>query len=87
MRSRGNTCGAAILLALALCAPGRIAFADETVTFASARYLIGSLQLRLASERGETIERKPAELSRAICRNRQAMVPSLRLCTCTAVED
>jgi|SRR5579862_193555 len=62
MRSRGSTCGAAILLALAFCAPGGIAFADETVTFASARYLVGSLQLRLASERGETIERKPAEI-------------------------
>jgi dienelactone hydrolase len=62
MRSRGSTCGAALLLALTLCTPADVAFADETVTFASARYLVGSLQIRLASERGETIERPPADI-------------------------
>jgi len=36
--------------------------AAESVQFASARYLVGPLQLRLARERGETIARPPAEI-------------------------
>ncbi len=45
----------------ALCADFPAA-ADEVVTFASARYLVGSLQQRLASERGVPVERAPAEM-------------------------
>ena len=62
MPGRGMTCRAAILLAAALCTAGRPAAADETVTFPSARYLVGSLQQRLASERGEPVKRAPDEM-------------------------
>lgn len=36
--------------------------ADELVTFDSARYLVGSLQQRLARERGEPVKRASAEM-------------------------
>lgn len=62
MPSRGRTCTAAILVAAALCTPRFPAAADEVVTFPSARYLVGSLQLRLASERGVPVERAPVEM-------------------------
>ena len=62
MPCRESICIAAILLSAALCAPNSPVAADEVVTFPSARYLIGSLQLRLASERGEPIVRAPAEM-------------------------
>jgi dienelactone hydrolase len=61
MRGRVRTCSAAILLAIAFCAPGNRAMADEAVTFASARYLVGDLQQRLARERGKTVQSPPAE--------------------------
>lgn len=37
------------------------ASADELVTFDSARYLVGSLQQKLARERGEPVQRAPAD--------------------------
>jgi dienelactone hydrolase len=51
--------GIAIVAAL-LSAPV-LSAADELVTFDSARYLVGSLQQRLARERGEPVKRRPAE--------------------------
>ena len=42
----------------------------KIVTFDSARYLVGSLQQRLARERGEPVKRAAgAKGSRAICRS------------------
>jgi dienelactone hydrolase len=64
MLCRESICIAAILLAATLCAPNSPVAADEVVTFPSARYLVGSLQLRLASERGEPVVRAPAEMIR-----------------------
>jgi dienelactone hydrolase len=49
-----------VIVAGLLCAPALCA-ADEVVTFDSARYLVGSLQQRLARERGEPIKRRPAD--------------------------
>lgn len=44
-----------------ICASTLCAGADEVVTFDSARYLVGELQQRLARERGEPLNRAPAE--------------------------
>jgi dienelactone hydrolase len=62
MPCRRRICSAAILLAAAVCALGPPVAADEVVAFPSARYLVGSLQLRLASERGVPVERAPPEI-------------------------
>jgi dienelactone hydrolase len=56
------TCRAALIVAGAICVHIAAARADEVVTFSSARYLVGELTQRLAQERGETIERAPAEI-------------------------
>jgi dienelactone hydrolase len=50
-----------ICLAVSLCQDVRLVMATERVRFESASYLIGPLQLRLARERGETVERPAAE--------------------------
>ena len=46
----------------ALALPAHAATAAERVQFESARYQVGPLQLRLARERGETIQRPPADV-------------------------
>jgi dienelactone hydrolase len=58
------TCRAALIVAGAICVQIAAARADEVVTFPSVRYLVGELTQRLAQERGETIERAPAETIR-----------------------
>jgi dienelactone hydrolase len=52
----------AVLLGIAV---AHVARADDLVRFESARYRVGELQQRLARERGETIERKPATIIEA----------------------
>jgi dienelactone hydrolase len=64
MRRRVWTSITAFVLAAALGAPARPAVADEIVSFASARYLVGSLQQRFARERGEAIVRPPPDTIR-----------------------
>jgi dienelactone hydrolase len=54
------SCAILILLGI-VCAQTSGAAADEVVTLASARYLVGELQQRLARERGEPLIRAPAE--------------------------
>lgn len=49
------------IVAAALLATTATASADELVTFDSARYLVGSLQQKLARERGEPLIRTPTE--------------------------
>jgi dienelactone hydrolase len=61
MRTFAATCGAFAILMGVLCAPTLCA-ADEVVAFASARYLVGSLQQRLARERDVPVVRAPAEM-------------------------
>jgi len=53
---------AALLLAGAIAFQAARAFAEETVTFDSAQYLVGDLAQRLASERGEVIKRAPPDI-------------------------
>jgi dienelactone hydrolase len=52
---------AGLMVATVLLATTAAVSADERVTFDSARYLVGSLQQKLARERGEPIKRAPAE--------------------------
>lgn len=52
----------AVLLGLAF---AQVARADEQVRFESARYRVGELQERLARERGETIQPRPAAILEA----------------------
>jgi len=52
---------AAAVVAGAMCAAPMSAAAADVVTFPSARYLVGSLQQRLARERGVPVVRAPAE--------------------------
>jgi len=50
-----------IALCVGLLAATATVSAEERVTFDSARYLVGSLQQKLARERGEPIKRPPPE--------------------------
>jgi dienelactone hydrolase len=52
-------CRATFVLVGIVCAQTTSAWADELVTFDSARYLVGDLQQRLARERGETPKSAP----------------------------
>src|SRR5579872_3530610 len=54
----------ALAVAAVACLQPLCASADEVVTFPSARYLGGELTQRLARERGETLQRAPADTIR-----------------------
>ncbi len=59
MRGLAGICRSSLILtAIALAGAAR---ADELVTFDSARYLVGSLQQKLARERGVPIKRAPVD--------------------------
>lgn len=60
-RAWAGTCRAVLIFAAISSCPTDSAWADDLVSFDSARYLVGSLQQRLARERGETIERPPGD--------------------------
>ncbi len=59
MRALAGTCRAILILTAIVSSQAISTWADELVTFDSARYIVGSLQQRLARERGEIASSAP----------------------------